>query len=113
FVGREYSDTEYEVHFSNGSFLSSVYCSVVPMPIEFRCSQCDQLLRVPETAAGKHARCPRCQALMAVPGVATAVALPTEGAAGGQASPFPIATESPASSPPAPNNPFAPLPSAS
>ncbi len=46
------------------------------MPIEFRCSQCDQLLRVPETAAGKHARCPRCQALMAVPGVATAVALP-------------------------------------
>ncbi len=43
------------------------------MPIEFRCSQCDQLLRVPETAAGKHARCPRCQALMAVPSVATAV----------------------------------------
>jgi phage FluMu protein Com len=43
------------------------------MPIEFRCSQCGQLLRVPETAAGKSARCPKCQALMTVPGVATAV----------------------------------------
>src|SRR5262245_62076718 len=43
------------------------------MTIEFRCSQCGQLLRVPEDAAGKSARCPRCQALMNVPGVATAV----------------------------------------
>jgi phage FluMu protein Com len=37
------------------------------MPIEFRCSQCNQLLRVPDTAAGKSARCPKCQALMTVP----------------------------------------------
>src|SRR5690348_12816458 len=37
------------------------------MTIEFRCSQCNQLLRVPETAAGKNARCPKCQALMLVP----------------------------------------------
>ena len=43
------------------------------MPLEFRCSQCGQLLRVPESAAGKSARCPKCQALMTVPGVATAV----------------------------------------
>ena len=43
------------------------------MPIEFRCSQCGQLLRVPETATGKSARCPKCQALMTVPGVATVV----------------------------------------
>jgi hypothetical protein len=42
------------------------------MPIEFRCSQCTQLLRVPETAAGKSARCPKCQALMTVPS-ATAI----------------------------------------
>jgi phage FluMu protein Com len=37
------------------------------MTIEFRCSQCNQLLRVPESAAGKSARCPKCQALMPVP----------------------------------------------
>src|SRR5436190_5867596 len=40
------------------------------MAIEFRCSQCNQLLRVPEEAAGKNARCPKCQALMTVPGTA-------------------------------------------
>jgi hypothetical protein len=77
------------------------------MPIEFRCSQCDQLLRVPETAAGKHARCPRCQALMAVPGVATAVALPVES----QPPDLPTPQTPPPSSQPAsfsgPNNPFA------
>ena len=33
------------------------------MPIEFRCSQCEQLLRVPDDSAGKNARCPKCQAL--------------------------------------------------
>ena len=37
------------------------------MTIEFRCSQCNQLLRVPDTSAGKNARCPKCSALMQVP----------------------------------------------
>src|SRR4051812_42545210 len=37
------------------------------MAIEFRCTQCEQLLRVPEDSAGKNARCPKCQALMIVP----------------------------------------------
>ena len=37
------------------------------MPIEFRCHQCNQLLRVPDDSAGKNARCPKCQALMTVP----------------------------------------------
>ena len=37
------------------------------MTIEFRCSQCSQLLRVPDTSAGKNARCPKCSALMQVP----------------------------------------------
>jgi phage FluMu protein Com len=37
------------------------------MTIEFRCSQCNQLLRVPDTSAGKNARCPKCNALMQVP----------------------------------------------
>ena len=30
------------------------------MPIEFRCSGCDKLLRVPDANAGKQARCPEC-----------------------------------------------------
>src|SRR5687767_5683286 len=42
------------------------------MPIEFRCSQCNQLLRVPDDAGGKSARCPKCQALMAVPAAGVA-----------------------------------------
>ena len=37
------------------------------MPIEFRCTQCNQLLRVPDDSAGKAARCPKCQALLTVP----------------------------------------------
>ena len=32
------------------------------MAIEFRCSQCSQLLRVPDDRAGKNARCPKCGA---------------------------------------------------
>ncbi len=51
------------------------------MPIEFRCSQCTQLLRVPETAAGKSARCPKCQALMTVPSATAIVQSPGESAA--------------------------------
>ncbi len=68
------------------------------MPIEFRCSQCGQLLRVPEAAASKSARCPKCQALMTVPGVATALAAVGE-------PPAPI----PASVPPAPMPPANPF----
>ena len=41
------------------------------MAIEFRCSQCNQLLRVPDNSAGKNARCPKCQALMRVPAAST------------------------------------------
>jgi phage FluMu protein Com len=37
------------------------------MTIEFRCSHCGQLLRVPEGSAGKTARCPKCQSLLVVP----------------------------------------------
>lgn len=79
------------------------------MPIEFRCSQCDQLLRVPETAAGKHARCPRCQALMAVPGSATATAIPIEGNAN-LSPPLPPTPLPPPPFPPTPSpvSPFAP-----
>jgi phage FluMu protein Com len=37
------------------------------MAIEFRCSQCNQLLRVPDDSVGRSARCPKCQSLMQVP----------------------------------------------
>ena len=42
------------------------------MTIEFRCAQCNQLLRVPDASAGKNARCPKCQLLMQIPAPATA-----------------------------------------
>lgn len=37
------------------------------MPIEIACPQCRQLLRVPDAAAGRKARCPACQAIAEVP----------------------------------------------
>ena len=37
------------------------------MPIEFRCSGCGNLLRVPTEAVGKQARCPACGLVLAVP----------------------------------------------
>jgi len=37
------------------------------MPIEFRCPQCQKLLRVGDDAAGKQAKCPACATLVAVP----------------------------------------------
>jgi phage FluMu protein Com len=42
------------------------------MAIEFRCSQCNQLLRVPDDSGGRSARCPKCQSLMQVPAATTA-----------------------------------------
>jgi hypothetical protein len=56
------------------------------MPIEFRCNQCGQLLRVPDNSAGKSARCPKCQSLMTVPGEAVAIAPLASSAVGAPAS---------------------------
>ena len=39
------------------------------MTIEFPCHNCLQQLRVPDTSAGKGARCPKCQAVTPVPAV--------------------------------------------
>ena len=72
------------------------------MTIEFRCSQCNQLLRVPDTAAGKNARCPKCQALMLVP--ATSVAEPP--LVGGTTG---TGSQAIGGMPPASSDPFAPL----
>ncbi|MCA9213397.1 MAG: hypothetical protein KDB27_10055 [Planctomycetales bacterium] len=41
------------------------------MPISFRCPKCDQLLRVPDDAAGKKAKCPSCTEVTAVPNEST------------------------------------------
>ncbi|WP_254512241.1 zinc-ribbon domain-containing protein [Anatilimnocola floriformis] len=38
------------------------------MPIEFLCPTCQQQLRVPDTAAGKNAKCPKCATILTVPG---------------------------------------------
>jgi len=46
------------------------------MSIEFRCSQCNQLLRVSDASAGKNARCPKCQTLMTVPAAGTSAPAP-------------------------------------
>lgn len=37
------------------------------MPIEFRCTQCEKLLRTGDDTAGKQAKCPECGAMMAIP----------------------------------------------
>lgn len=37
------------------------------MPIEFRCTQCQRLLRTQDDAAGKQARCPECGTILVVP----------------------------------------------
>ena len=94
------------------------------MTIEFRCSQCNQLLRVPDTSAGKNARCPKCQALMQVPSGAgfAAPPPPLPSGAGGMPTFGPSAPPPPAagndpfsflgagggagSAPPPPQNPF-------
>ena len=65
------------------------------MPIEFHCTACNQLLRVPDDTAGRKAKCPGCDAVLEIPAAATrptpAEPLPTESMLGpiigGSASP--------------------------
>ncbi|MBN1591281.1 MAG: hypothetical protein JW888_17345 [Pirellulales bacterium] len=40
------------------------------MPIEFHCSRCGTLLKVPDDTAGHAAKCPACGAVTTVPGAA-------------------------------------------
>src|SRR5687768_7567571 len=37
------------------------------MPIEFRCTSCQQNLRVPDATSGRNAKCPKCGAILVVP----------------------------------------------
>jgi hypothetical protein len=76
------------------------------MTIEFRCSQCNQLLRVPDTSAGKNARCPKCAALMQVPSggsFGAAAPPPLPASTGG----MPSFGAPPPPPPPSSNEPFA------
>lgn len=77
------------------------------MPIEFRCSQCNQLLRVSDQSAGKSARCPKCQTTLKVPGEAAAATQPASTPSPAAASdPFSFNTGAASSSP------FPPAPAA-
>lgn len=38
------------------------------MPIDFRCSNCQQTVRVPDGTEGKKTKCPKCQQLQVIPG---------------------------------------------
>lgn len=42
------------------------------MPIEFRCTQCQKLLRVPDETAGRQAKCPACETVLTIPSSASA-----------------------------------------
>jgi hypothetical protein len=37
------------------------------MPIEFRCTKCNKLLRTADDTAGKHAKCPECSEVLVIP----------------------------------------------
>lgn len=72
------------------------------MPIEIACPQCKQMLRVPDAAAGRKARCPACQAIAEVP-MAVVEILPDSPLGAGAN--FDNAYRSPADYPPDPNQP--------
>lgn len=61
------------------------------MPVEFRCAQCQKLLRVGDAAVGKKARCPDCGSIQEVPVDPTAL---------NPSAKFPIESSAPLASPP-------------
>lgn len=75
------------------------------MPIEFRCTQCDKLLRTGDDTAGKQAKCPECGAVMPVPVPSQGSVSPGPPMASPEAggSPFGAA---PVSAPPDSTNPY-------
>jgi uncharacterized membrane protein len=46
------------------------------MAIEFQCTGCGQVLRVPDEAAGKQAKCPQCSNIMVTPAVSAPGSVP-------------------------------------
>ncbi|NUQ65028.1 MAG: hypothetical protein HUU20_21395 [Pirellulales bacterium] len=68
------------------------------MPIEFRCTGCNRLLRTADDTAGKQAKCPECGAVQSVPEMAGAPPPPPP-----HSSPF---AGEPQSQPEEPENPY-------
>lgn len=75
------------------------------MPIEFRCTKCGKLLRVPDDAAGRKAQCPNCETILQISadvGQGTSGATPSDSASRGQSfpgsKPLPSQTERPSPS---------------
>ena len=58
------------------------------MAIEFRCAQCNRLLRTGDETAGRHAQCPECGAIGAVPTPAAAGEIPAPPFAAAGGNPF-------------------------
>ena len=88
------------------------------MSIEFRCSQCNKLLRTGDETAGRQAKCPECGAFMTVPDAGSTSAGAPEPSAtpppppGGSDSPFGSAGgENPYESPGPANSPYSATPS--
>jgi len=75
------------------------------MPIEFRCTACQKLLRTPDGTAGKEAKCPECGVLTEIPsrpppaGPQPAPGTPFDGGAASGAPLPPPAAENPYQSP--------------
>lgn len=80
------------------------------MSIEFRCTQCNRLLRTQDETAGKKAKCPECGTILTIP---TAGATPEMGAPPPVGPPqSPAVPPSPEPEPPAgegPESPFGPI----
>ncbi len=76
------------------------------MPIELKCPSCGQTLRVPDDAAGKHARCAQCQAVILVPTSDTPSPTPMDPPLGGTPQPPSPGPLQPVSTPQQDVNPF-------
>ena len=75
------------------------------MPIEFRCTQCDKLLRTGDDTAGKQAKCPECGTVMTIPMPDQGTVPPSQPQGSFEAAPSPFAAP-PAPVPPDSENPY-------
>ena len=80
------------------------------MPVEFRCTQCNRLLRTQDETAGKKAKCPECGTILTIPrpGSAPEAGTPPPVGSGPSAGAGPQSPFGPIEPPPAgPESPFA------
>lgn len=64
------------------------------MPIEFRCTQCNKLLRTGDDTAGKQAKCPECGTVMTIPMPDLGAGMPSQSMGSFEAAPSPFAAPS-------------------